>query len=99
MGLIGQGEGGRTGPMPGTIEQCRRDYERDIGDLIDKARATSRLHTAIMEYCDTIRPSLHRPDTFTFPKLIGHLILQERELNKSTESLVAEWENVKKMEK
>lgn len=96
MGLIGQGGGG--GPAPETTEQCKRDYEKNIEQLTDKARTTSRLHLAIMEYCEVIRPSLYKPEAFTLPQLIGHLILQERDLNNSRDALAAEWEKAKEME-
>lgn len=94
--MLGQGEIGMQ-PMSGS-EQCKRDYEKDIESLDDKIRATLNLQKAAQNYCFTVGVDLYRPDTFTFPQLLGHMILQEKQLADSRDWLIAEWERVKAVE-
>jgi hypothetical protein len=90
---MGVFSGGLNEAISGSQRLCKRDYEADIEAIKNKELMASRFLQAVEDYCDTNYSDGNA--TFTLNGLIGGLTREIKQLNKTKDTLIAEWEKEK----
>uniref|UniRef100_A0A6M3L0Y0 Uncharacterized protein n=1 Tax=viral metagenome TaxID=1070528 RepID=A0A6M3L0Y0_9ZZZZ len=86
MGILTESYGVKSGPAENT--RCKRDYEKEIKGCNEKLTKASNLKEALFDYC-----GVHASDAIS--TMIGELVMEERRLSLTIETLINEQEKEK----